>query len=151
MLFHKTILQRPFTKCNVQSLQNKLTSSKFLENFFPQDYFDIMKLPKTSSTLPQLIQKYRAQNNDYDNSVNTHRLYQVYTENMPYDIECLERVLLEPVKNILNRPSKFIRAMMIYNFNKIAKIDNEETVLHLCAFIEILHSLTLIIGKINIR
>lgn len=66
---------------------------------------------------------------------------------MTYDVDCLESVLLDPIKNIIARPSKLIRAMMVYNFKSLSGIADDDKVLHLCAFIEILHSLTLIIGK----
>ena len=66
----------------------------------------------------------------------------------PFDLECLDQVLLAPVWNVLDRPSKLIRAMLVMNFNELAGIQNQKDVQNLAAFIEVLHTLTLIIGKI---
>lgn len=136
-MLRNSSLLRHFSKSKVESIQNHLTSSNFYDKFFPSSVESIANLSSTSSTLPSLIRKYLQKNQSTDSK----------NQAMTYDVDCLESVLLDPIKNIIARPSKLIRAMMVYNFKSLSGIADDDKVLHLCAFIEILHSLTLIIGK----
>jgi hypothetical protein len=111
----------------VEFLQNSLKNSNFLTKFFPKSFYDISQELNMSPIIKNTVY-YRSQ------AING------------FDHKCFDEVLLDPVWDVLDRPSKCIRAMLVQNFNQLAKIQDEQHVLYISAFIEILHSLTLIIG-----
>lgn len=114
----------------VQFLQNSLKNSNFLTKFFPKSFYNVSKELDMNPIIKNTVYYHSQAMNGYDH-------------------KCFDEVLLDPVWDMLNRPSKCIRAMLVHNFNQLAGIQNEEVVFHLSAFIEILHSLTLIIGMFN--
>ena len=112
----------------VKSLQSSIKNSNFLNDLFPKSFLEVSHISDMNTFVSNI--------NKYHSKIS-----------QGFDYKCLDQVLLEPVWDVLERPSKCIRAMLVYNFNQLAKIEDDKFILHLCAFIEILHSLTLIIGS----
>ena len=138
MRLRKSVQFRFLSESKVKSLQAYLKDSNFIPNFLPANSSDIADTVTPSSSLPAIFQRYTA-----CNAQSSH----AHSNAGHFDMTCLDNILIDPILSIQQRPSKLIRAMMVYNFNQLASFDDEQTVLHLCAFIEVLHSLTLVIGR----
>lgn len=125
------------TPKNIFEIQNYLRNNRFLEEFVPRDVKACLTLPDSGSNIGKKFREYSKVNSG---------LY----ESPEIDMEGLNQILFQPLWDVINRPSKLIRASFVYNFNKLAGLQNEDYVLHLAAFIEVVHSLTLIIGLLLI-